>query len=242
MVTRRICAINLLLLPALLGGCGDATRSRAANESTWQPDWKPFPVESKTPKSQLLSTVSFTDDWLGLVPELNTNEQRALHEKDARLKEQFVEAFRYVPECRGATFMRTKPTSADFDMQIFYGLGGRAGKWQWVLYRTDTGERLAFGEEASVDAVAKNVCTTMDTKAHLLGGHRRVDGGDIEVSSHDTAVIPKGPRKTHAALSHKDLCCSLTLCGKPCKGNSIRSARTCPNLPRLQPKPKKGSE
>src|SRR2546428_14051821 len=48
-----------------------------------------------------------------------------------------------------------------------------------------------------------------------------------------TQAKKKGPRETHAALSHKErLCCSLTLCGKPCKGNSIRSARTCPRVTR----------
>ena len=54
-----------------------------------------------------------------------------------------------------------------------------------------------------------------------------------------TQAKKKGPRETHAALSHKvRLCCSLTLCGKPCKGNSIRSARTCPRVTRsAQTKP-----
>jgi len=142
----------------------------SASASTWEPKWQTIADKSKAAKPHLSSTITFSDDWVGFAPSLDDDEQKRLNEQDIHQKEQFLEAFRRMPECKGTTFMRSKPKSADFDMQIFNGLDGRAGKWQWVLYRTDTFERLAFGEEADVNSVAKNVCTALRTHVGLAGG------------------------------------------------------------------------
>lgn len=168
--TRRSRALNLMLFGALLAGCKDATQSQPAKETTWQPSWKTTPDKNKPPKVQLRPTVAFDDEWLGGIPVLGTDEQKRAHDEDIRQKEQFIDAFRHMPECKGVAFARTKPASADFDMQLFNGLDGRAGRWQWVIYRTDTDERISFGEETDLDEVAKNVCTTIHKRVDLAGG------------------------------------------------------------------------
>jgi len=76
----------------------------------------------------------------------------------------------HVRECKDVALLRTKPTTADFDLQVFDGLDGRAGRWQWVIYRTDTSERLAFGEVAGIEVVAKEVCSQIHMRTDLGGG------------------------------------------------------------------------
>jgi hypothetical protein len=115
--------------------------------------------------------MTFSDDWLGGVPVLDTEEQKKANDKDVRAKELFLQAFRGSPECKGVTFKRANPRAADFDLQIFDGLDGRTGRWQWVLYRTDTTERLAFGEESEVNSAAKTVCTTLHAVIEPAGGN-----------------------------------------------------------------------
>jgi len=114
--------------------------------------------------------MTFTEDWLGAVPVLDSDEQKRLHAQEVQEKELFVQAFRRLPECKGVTFKRTNPREADFDVQIFNGLDGRTGRWQWVLYRTDIVERLAFGEEVDVSSLTKSVCMALRSNVELTGG------------------------------------------------------------------------
>jgi hypothetical protein len=161
--------VGLILLIGLQTGCQRTIPSSSANN--WQPDWATAPDKSKKPKTQLSPTVTFSDDWLGAVPVLDTDEQRKANDRDIRAKELFTQAFRRSSECKGVTFKRTRPRAADFDVQIFDGIDGRTGKWQWVLYRTDTAERLVFGEEADVNLAAKSVCAALRATLEPMGGN-----------------------------------------------------------------------
>lgn len=111
---------------------------------TWRPSWETVPDRSKSPKQQLAPTVTFVDDYLGFIPILGSDEEKQLHEKELSNRDLFFKTFRRVRECKNVTFMLTHPKHADFDLQLFGGIGGRTEKWQWVLYRTDITERLAF--------------------------------------------------------------------------------------------------
>jgi hypothetical protein len=136
----------------------------------WQPKWETVPEKNKQPKPQLSPTLTFTDDWLGAVPVLDTDDQKRLHDEELHQNELFLDAFRTLPVCKGVTFMRSNPKSADFDVQIFQGLDGRAGKWQWVLYRTDITERLGYGEEQDVTSAARNICLSLLANVSPQGG------------------------------------------------------------------------
>jgi len=92
------------------------------------------------------------------------------HQEDILQKELFLQVFKWLPECKGVTFRQTNPGTADFAVQIDNGLDGRFDKWQWVLYRTDTDERLAFGEEADVTSATKNVCMALRANVESIGG------------------------------------------------------------------------
>ena len=140
------------------------------NASAWRPGWETIPDKNKKAKPKLSPGLTFADDWLGFVPDLSSDEQRKLHEKDVQQKEMFIQAFRHQPECKGVTFMRSNPKTADFDIQVFYGLDGRIGRWQWVLYRTDITERLTYGEETDISIVAQNVCTAIPANVESRGG------------------------------------------------------------------------
>jgi len=138
--------------------------------SAWRPNWETVPDKSKKAKEQLSPTLVFADDWLGFIPTLDTDEQKKQHQKDIERKELVIQAVRRLPECKGVTFMRSNPKTADFDVQVFNGLDGRIGKWQWVLYRTDIIERLSYGEETDTDGVAKSVCTAVHASVGSSGG------------------------------------------------------------------------
>jgi len=161
--------VGLLLSIALLTGCQRTVPSSAAT-SSWRPKWDTVPDKDKKPKPRLSPTITFSDDWLGAVPVLDSDEQKKLHEQDVRQKELSIQAFRRLPECKGVTFMQTNPQGADFNFQIFDGLDGRTGKWQWVLYRSDILQRLAFGEETDVNSLTKSVCTALRTNVEPTGG------------------------------------------------------------------------
>jgi hypothetical protein len=81
----------------------------------------------------------------------------------------FLQVVSRTSECTGVGFSRSNPRSADFDMQLFNGIDGRNGRWEWVLYRTDITERLAFGEEENIDTVAKSVCVAVLDHAGAAG-------------------------------------------------------------------------
>lgn len=157
-----------LLLALTLGGCKETPSNNST--SAWRPSWETVPDKTKKAKEQLSLTLTFTDDWLGVNPILDNDDQKRLHQKDIQQKELFIQAFRSLPECKGITFMRSNPKIADFDVQVFNGLDGRTGKWQWVLYRTDIVERLAYGEEADVGGVAKRVCAALHANVEPVGG------------------------------------------------------------------------
>jgi hypothetical protein len=140
-----------------------ASPSASTNSSVWRPSWETIPDKTKRPKEHLTPTVAFVDDVLSFTPVLDTDEQKKLHELDVSQKDLFVRTLGQVSECNGISFMRTRPRDADFDIQVFNGLDGRTGKWQWVLYRTDITERLGFGEEPDIKIVARNICLGVRT-------------------------------------------------------------------------------
>jgi hypothetical protein len=177
--TMRPVLFVALVLTLANGGCSDLLRDRSSqnpapkptgNLSAWRPNWETTPDRTKKAKARLSPTLTFTEDWLGAVPVLDTDEQKKLHQRDTEQKELFIQAFRRLSACKGLIFMRSDPKKADFDVQVFNGLDGRTGRWQWVLYRTDITERLGFGEETVPDEVAKNVCITMYANTEPLGG------------------------------------------------------------------------
>jgi hypothetical protein len=140
------------------------------SESAWRPSWETVPDKTKKAKEQLSPTLTFTNDRLGAVPVLDNDEQKKLHQQDVQQNESFIQAFRSLQDCKDATFMRSNPAKADFDVQVFNGLDGRTGRWQWVLYRTDIVERLAYGEETDIGRVAKGVCAALHANVEPVGG------------------------------------------------------------------------
>lgn len=169
---RKFMALNLVGLTLSIArgaGCQRTMPSPNAN-TAWHPKWETVPDKNKKAKPRLSPTITFTDAFLGFVPTLDTGEQKKLHEQDTHQKELFIQAFGRLPECKGVTFIQKNPQAADFDVQIFNGLDGRTGRWQWVLYQTDTTERLAFGEEMDVDPLTKSVCTALHASVEPTGG------------------------------------------------------------------------
>jgi hypothetical protein len=150
-------------------GCQRTTTS-SSESSPWHPKWETTPDKNKKAKPTLSPTITFTDAWLGAVDVIDSDEQKKLHEQDTANKELFIQAFRRLSECRGTKFEQTNPQAADFDVEIFNGLDGRIGRWQWVLYRTDIDERLAFGEQADIDALTKSVCAALHADVESSGG------------------------------------------------------------------------
>jgi hypothetical protein len=161
--------VALLLFSILLIGCQHTTPLSNAT-SSWKPKWETAPDKTKKAKPQLSPTITFAEARLGFVPVLDSDEQKKLNQQDIHQKDLFIQAFRRLPECKGISFMQTNPQRADFELQIFNGLDGRTGKWQWVLYRTDITERLAFGEEADVNALTKSICEALHTNVEPTGG------------------------------------------------------------------------
>jgi hypothetical protein len=105
-----------------------------------------------------------------VTPASDDEEQKRLWKKSNLEKELVLQSFQRLPECKSITFLRTNPKAADFDVQIDNGLDGRIDKWQWVLYRSDITERLAFGEEGDVASATKSVCMALRANVETIGG------------------------------------------------------------------------
>jgi hypothetical protein len=144
--------------------------TESANLSAWKPGWVTVPDRDKRRKGTLEKTVAFTDDYLGWVPGLKTDDEKKANEKEQALKRDFMATFARIEACHDIVFERSKPQDADFDFQLFDGIDGRAGKYQWVLYRTDVTERLGYGEDADLQSVTKSVCDAVRQETEQKGG------------------------------------------------------------------------
>jgi hypothetical protein len=168
-----LAAAGVTLALFVTAGCGCPSTPPKTSTSAWQPNWETTPDKTKKAKAELSSTVTFSDWALiadGGSPVLDNEEQKRLWKKDTLDKELVLQAFKRLPECKGITFLRTNPKAADFDVQIDNGLEGRIDKWQWVLYRSDISERLAFGEEGDVTSATKSVCMGLRSNLETIGG------------------------------------------------------------------------
>jgi hypothetical protein len=148
-----------LLLAATFAGCGHG--------DGWQPRWETIADKGKTAKLQLAPTIAFDDEELGFIPMLGSDEEKKRHQRE---KDTFARAFQNEPACKDLILLRTNPKSADFAFQIFNGIDGRVGKWQWVLYRTDTVERLDYGEATNITSAVQSICSAVQANVKHAGG------------------------------------------------------------------------
>jgi hypothetical protein len=80
-------------------------------------------------------------------------------EQERKNREFFVNSFQSEPQCHGITLKLKRPGEADFGLQIFKGIDGRTGYWQYVLYRMDTLGAREWGEANGLKEVAQSVCS-----------------------------------------------------------------------------------
>ena len=178
---------TLVMLAALLeSGCGrSSTSSDAASESKqassqdeagttqWRPKWKTMPDKTKKEKSVLNPTASFVDQGFGGSPVPRNERER---KEEMKNRADFVHSFEKAHECFGITLKLKNPVDTDFGLQIFNGIDGRTGKWQWILYRMDTFQVRAYGETTGAgtpmgtDAMVKSVCSSLHDAVSLQGG------------------------------------------------------------------------
>jgi hypothetical protein len=173
MVRSRYVQVAFALLACLLvSACGNPSNMAAAkrnSDTSWAPKWDTGPDKSRKEKSVLRPTVSFAD--LGFrgrpVPQNETEKKQAV-----KIQESFVESFRKEPQCFGITLRLKNAEEADFRLQVFEGIDGRTGRWQWILYRMDTLGEKAHGEGTGEgpNAIVKSVCSTIRDDAFSQGG------------------------------------------------------------------------
>jgi hypothetical protein len=164
-------AVLALVTFAFLIGCQHAIRPSSDNLSPWLPDWETAPDKNKNAKPKLSPTLVFNDADLAQFEVLDTDEQKERHKQEIGEEELFIQIFRRLPECKSVTFKRSNPSEADFHIDVFNGLDGRRGRWQWVLYRADTRERMGFGEELDADSLVKSVCLALRATVEPTGGN-----------------------------------------------------------------------
>jgi hypothetical protein len=136
--------------------------------ANWDPKWDTAPDKSRKTKPQLLATVSLADDGFRGSP---TFEDPSQQKSNAEIRAAFVREFPNVSECSGVSLVTGE--SADFALQIYSGIYGRAGKLQWILYRTDTLGESAHGEGTSTDA-AMGLTAIMQSICSSISGHTDV--------------------------------------------------------------------
>jgi len=142
----------------------------STNTDNWQPKWKTAIDKTKPEKPQRSPTLAFAPKGYGGSPISDGASQKA---EDLKSKECFIQNFRETPECFGATLMQTKPEGADFAVQVFHGIYGRTGKWQYLLYHTDTGDRTMWGEADTFRGLTESVCSSVlhDSLPRNAGGN-----------------------------------------------------------------------
>lgn len=93
-------------------------------------------------------------------------------EQETRDRATFAESFQKEPQCFGITLKLGNPKDADFGLQIFKGIDGRTGRWQWVLYRMDTLGANVNGEATAVspNGMVTSVCSSIHDVVFPSGG------------------------------------------------------------------------
>src|SRR5690348_1648203 len=100
-----------------LASCG-SNKTEFKHHSDWTPSWENAPQPSTRTKARLNPTAAFTEERLGWVPVLGTDEEKKQNKEHQAFQQSFVHAFQTVPECKPVTLLRTDPKSADFDWQL----------------------------------------------------------------------------------------------------------------------------
>jgi hypothetical protein len=173
MVQRRYIQVPLAILVGLVvSGCSGFSYVSDARpkpvDTSWTPKWDTAPDKNRKVKSALSPTVSFADQGFRGSP---VPQNKSAKEQERKDRESFVESFRGEPQCQGITLKLKNPRDADFGLQVFNGIDGRTGRWQYVVYRMDTLERKAHGEATGgPNTVAKSVCSTIRETAFTQGG------------------------------------------------------------------------
>jgi hypothetical protein len=187
---KNIVAIVVILAGLLVSGCNrsssgpdaasgstPASSKHELGETGWSPKWDITPDKSRQEKSILNPIVSFADPGFRGSPAPQTEREK---KQDMKNREDFVHSFQNEPACFGITLTLTNPKSADFGLQIFKGIDGWTGRWQWVLYSMDTlgakatGEVTGAGTQIGMDGMVQSVCSSI----HSAVSHR---GGRVEV-------------------------------------------------------------
>jgi hypothetical protein len=149
-----------------------STLAGAKDEAStgWQPKWDTAADKDKKKKPVLRPTVSFVYQGFHGSP---TPQNESENEQDTKNRETFAESFEKEPQCFGLILMKN-PRDADFGLQVFKGIDGRTGRWQWVLYRMDTLGMYASGEATSVSpngmVLVQSVCSSIRDAAFSRGG------------------------------------------------------------------------
>jgi hypothetical protein len=182
--------ISTMLVLAVATGsihsaCGKSTATPAASQETkpslqtpqsvginWDPKWDTAPDKSRKVKPQLVATVGLADDGFRGSPIF---EDPAQQKRNAEIRQAFAREFPSVPECSGVSLVTGGGAVADFALQVYSGIYGRAGKLQWILYRTDTLGESAHGEGTgtdaamSLEAIMQAVCSSIRGNADVKG-------------------------------------------------------------------------
>jgi hypothetical protein len=162
--------IIIILSGLVISSCKKSIDGWTINDtpSGWTPKWTTIPDKSKKEKQQLNPTLAFADAGYGGSPVPANSE-------DIQSRESFVKTFKNTPKCFGVTLMQKDRKSADFDLQFFDGIDGRKGNLQFVLYRTDTADRMEWGEATGMTGLAETACSSILNASLPVG-----TGGKIE--------------------------------------------------------------
>jgi membrane associated rhomboid family serine protease len=136
---------------------GTGTVPKLSTDESWRPEWDTDADKNRKVKPVLSPTVSFADEGFRGSPMPQSAIER---EQERKNREIFVNSFQSEPQCHGITLKHKKPGEADFGLQVFNGIDGRTGYWQYVLYRMDTLGVREWGETTiGPNWVAQSVCS-----------------------------------------------------------------------------------
>jgi membrane associated rhomboid family serine protease len=146
-------------------GTGAAPKYLA--DGSWGPKWDTDADKNRKVKSVLSPTVSFPDQGFHGNPAPQSGIEKEQERKD---REIFVNSFRTERQCYGITLKLKNSKEADFGLQVFSGIDGRTGRWQYVLYRMDTLGEIEHGETTvGPNEIAQSVCSAIRGAANRGG-------------------------------------------------------------------------
>jgi hypothetical protein len=145
----------------------------APDNGIWQPHWNVLPDNAKKAKPELAPTFAFAEEGFRGSPIPSNDRER---KKTKKLQEDFAQSFQNEPTCLGMTLKLGNSEATDFDLQVFDGVYGRKGSYQWILYRMDTSGVAGTGEASGVDTksgldeAVKSVCSVIHHAITPQGG------------------------------------------------------------------------